>query len=124
VDDEGNSLDAHGRIIDTKDYFISQNDITTRPASAKTSIRAMLSQRIVSEYHRINRIFASHLVAFIAFEMWQRQFPKTRFCSLFLRLPEEELEISIRGIPGNIQAGSQRDLQPQGSRQGLHGYTP
>ncbi len=91
VDDEGNSLDAHGRIIDTKDYFISQNDITI-DRQREDEYTRMLSQRIVSEYHRINRIFASHLVAFIAFEMWQRQFPKLDLFT-FLRLPEEELEI-------------------------------
>jgi len=32
------------------------------------------------------------LVAFIAFEMWQRKFPKLDLFT-FLRLPEEELEI-------------------------------
>ncbi len=91
VDDEGNSLDAHGRVIDTKDYFISQNDITI-DRQREDEYTRMLSLKIVSEYHRINRIFASHLVAFIAFEMWQRKFPKLDLFT-FLRLPEEELEI-------------------------------
>ena len=91
VDDEGNSLDAHGRIIDTKDYFISDNDITI-DRQREDEYTRMLSHKIVSEYHRINRIFASHLVAFIAFEMWQRKFPKLDLFT-FLRLPEEELEI-------------------------------
>ncbi|MEJ0055895.1 MAG: hypothetical protein WDN75_09745 [Bacteroidota bacterium] len=46
----------------------------------------------MSEYHRINRVFASHLAAFIAFEMWQRKYPKLDLFG-FLRLPEEDLEI-------------------------------
>jgi glycerol-3-phosphate O-acyltransferase len=50
----------------------------------------MLSQRIVSEYHRINRVFGSHLMAFVAFEMWQRKHPKLDLFEL-LRLPEEDL---------------------------------
>jgi len=91
VDDEGNSLDAHGRVIDTKDYFISQGDITV-DRQREDEYTRMLSQRIVTEYHRINRIFASHLVAFVAFEMWQRKYPKLDLFT-FLRLPEEELEI-------------------------------
>ena len=91
VDDDGNSLDAHDRIIDTKDYFVSHNDITI-DRQREDEYTRMLSQKIVSEYHRINRVFASHLVAFVAFEMWQRKHAKLDLFS-FLRLPEEELEI-------------------------------
>ena len=49
----------------------------------------MLSQKIVTEYHRINRVFASHLVAFVAFEMWQKKHPKLDLFGL-LRFPEED----------------------------------
>jgi glycerol-3-phosphate O-acyltransferase len=47
----------------------------------------------VSEYHRINRVFASHLVAFVAFEMWQKKHPKLDLFGL-IRLPEEDQEIN------------------------------
>jgi glycerol-3-phosphate O-acyltransferase len=89
VDDEGNSLDANGRIINTRDYFVTNDEITTDKQREDQYTR-MLSQKIVSEYHRINRVFASHLVAFVAFEMWQRKHPKLDLFSL-LRLPEEDL---------------------------------
>ncbi|MBX2945906.1 MAG: 1-acyl-sn-glycerol-3-phosphate acyltransferase [Cyclobacteriaceae bacterium] len=89
VDDEGNSLDVHGRVINTEDYFISSGQLTV-DAQRENEYTRMLSQRIVSEYHRINRIFASHLVAFVAFEMWQKKHPKLDLFGL-LRLPEEEL---------------------------------
>ena len=88
VDDEGNSLDSHGRIIDTRDYFVSNGDITADKQREDEYTR-MLSQKIVSEYHRINRIFASHLVAFVAFEMWQKKHSKLDLFGL-LRLPEED----------------------------------
>lgn len=91
VDNEGNSLDAQGRIIDTRDYFISNGSIT-EDKQREDEYTRMLSQRIVSEYHRINRVFASHVAAFVAFEMWQKKFPKLDLFSL-LRLPEEELEL-------------------------------
>lgn len=91
VDEEGNSLDSHGRIIDTRDYFVSNSSITDDKQREDEYTR-MLSQRIVSEYHRINRVFSSHLAAFVAFEMWQKKFPKLDLFSL-LRLPEEDLEI-------------------------------
>ena len=89
VDNEGNSLDSNGRIINTKDYFISNGQLTI-DSQRENEYTRMLSQRIVSEYHRINRIFASHLVAFVAFEMWQKKHPKLDLFGL-LRLPEEEL---------------------------------
>lgn len=88
VDDKGNSLDTHGRIIETRDYFISNGDITADKQREDEYTR-MLSQKIVAEYHRINRIFASHLVAFVAFEMWQKKHSKLDLFGL-LRLPEED----------------------------------
>jgi glycerol-3-phosphate O-acyltransferase len=91
VDEEGNSFDSHDRPVNTRDYFISNGSITIDKQREDEYTR-MLSQRIVSEYHRINRVFASHLVAFVAFEMWQKQHPKLDLFSL-LRLPEEELVI-------------------------------
>jgi glycerol-3-phosphate O-acyltransferase len=91
VDENGNSLDATGRIIDTKDYFISNGDISV-DRQREDEYTRMLSQRIVTEYHKINRVFSSHLVAFIAFQMWQKKFEKLDLFSL-LRLPEEDLEI-------------------------------
>ena len=91
VDEEGNSLDAQDRIIDTRDYFISNGQITIDKQREEEYTR-MLSQRIVSEYHKIHRTFASHLVAFVAFEMWQKKHPLLDLFGL-LRLPEEELSL-------------------------------
>lgn len=88
VDDEGNSMDPQGRLIDTRDYFISNGEITIDKQREDEYTR-MLSLKIVSEYHRINRVFASHLVAFVAFEMWQKKHPKLDLFGL-LRLPEED----------------------------------
>lgn len=91
VDDEGNSLDTNNRLINTKDYFMAGGHVTI-DTQRENEYTHMLSQRIVEEYHRINRIFASHLVAFVAFEMWQKMHPKLDLFGL-LRLPEEELTL-------------------------------
>jgi glycerol-3-phosphate O-acyltransferase len=91
VDEEGNSLDNNGRIIDTKEYFTSSGQLTV-DRQREDEYTRMLSQRIVTEYHKINRVFASHLVSFIAFEMWQKKFHQLDLFNL-LRLPEEDLEI-------------------------------
>ena len=91
VDEEGHSIDNQGRLIHTKDYFISSGQISI-DMQREDEYTRMLSQKIVSEYHKINRVFASHLAAFVAFEMWQRKFPKLDLFGL-LRLPEEDLEL-------------------------------
>lgn len=88
VDDEGNSLDHDGRVIDTRDYFMS-NGVVTIDHQREDEYTRMLSQKIVQEYHRINRVFSSHLVAFVAFEMWQKKYSKLDLFGL-LRLPEED----------------------------------
>jgi glycerol-3-phosphate O-acyltransferase len=91
VDDDGNSLDAHDRVINTRDYFVTNNEIAIDKQREDQYTR-MLSQKIISEYHRINRVFASHLVAFVAFELFQQKHPKLDLFGL-LKLPEEGLEL-------------------------------
>ena len=88
VDDDGQSFDAEGRPIDTRDYFISDGKVSVDHQREDQYTR-MLSQKIVKEYHRINRVFSSHLVAFVAFEMWQKKHPKLDLFGV-LRLPEED----------------------------------
>ncbi len=91
VDDDGNSIDATGQKLNPREYFMS-NGVITVDKQRENEYTRMLSSKIVSEYHRINRVFASHLAAFVAFEMLQRKFPKLDLFG-FLRLPEEDLEI-------------------------------
>lgn len=91
VNGEGQSIDSNNRLIETKDYFVS-NGTVSEDKQREGEYTRMLSQKIVSEYHRINRVFASHLAAFVAFEMWQKKYPKLDLFAL-LRLPEEDLEI-------------------------------
>lgn len=91
MDENGNSLDTQHRIVNTRDYFLTNNEIAIDKQREDQYTR-MLSQRIISEYHRINRVFASHLVAFVAFELWQKHHPKLDLFGL-LRLPEEDLEL-------------------------------
>jgi glycerol-3-phosphate O-acyltransferase len=92
VNEDGQSIDAQGRVINTRDYFLHDGHVTI-DRQREDEYTRRLSQRIVSEYHRINRVFASHLVAFVAFEMWQKKHPKLDLFGL-LRLPEEDQELN------------------------------
>ncbi|RMG56920.1 MAG: glycerol-3-phosphate acyltransferase [Bacteroidetes bacterium] len=88
VDDEGNSLDHRGRLIDVKEYFMSRGKIT-EDVQRDHEYTRMLGSRIVERYHVENRVFSSHLVAFVAFQMLKRKFPSLDLFGL-LRIPEDE----------------------------------
>lgn len=89
VDNEGHSFDQNGNHIHTMDYFISNGKITVDNQREHTYVR-ILAKRIVEEFHKYNRVFASHLVAYTAFKMLERNNPKLDLYSI-LRLPEEDL---------------------------------
>lgn len=93
VDDEGNSYDKSGRQIDTQEYFTKDGRIISHDQQREDEYTRMLSDRIVEEYHKINKIFASHLVAFTAFEMFQKKYRKLDLYNL-LRIPEEDQVIA------------------------------
>ncbi|MEX1239692.1 MAG: 1-acyl-sn-glycerol-3-phosphate acyltransferase, partial [Cyclobacteriaceae bacterium] len=101
VDEEGNSLDPHDRIVNIRDYFVTNHAIAIDKQREDQYTR-MLSQRIISEYHRINRVFASHLAAFVAFELWQKLHPKLDLFGL-LRLPEEDLELPYEAFRNSVK---------------------
>ncbi len=89
VDQDGNSLDKWGRAIDTRDYFISGGKVTV-DGQREEEYTHMLGKRIVEEFHKINRVFSSHLVAFVAFELIKAKNNKLDLFDL-IRLPEEDI---------------------------------
>ena len=91
VDEEGRSIDDNGQHVNTRDYFI-YNDEITADLQREGEYTRMLSNRLVKEYHMINRVFASHLVPFVFFEMLRKRYRKLDLFSL-LRLPLDEVEI-------------------------------
>lgn len=91
VDNEGHSLDANGQHIHTRDYFISNGKITVDEQREEEYVR-ILGRRIVEEYHKYNRVFASHLAAYTAFKLLERKNAKLDLYNL-IRLPDEDLII-------------------------------
>ncbi len=89
VDDEGNSFDKNDNAINPKDYFLRGKEITVDKQRENEYVR-VLSNRIVEEYHKYNRVFASHLVAFTAFKMLEKKHSKLDLYNV-LRLPDEDL---------------------------------
>lgn len=101
VDDEGNSFDKNGNTINPRDYFLRNQKITVDPQRENEYVR-VLSRRIVEEYHKYNRVFASHLVAFTAFKMLERQNPKLDLYNV-LRLPDEDLVLEYEEFKKNFK---------------------
>ncbi len=91
VDDQGDSLDRDGKSIEEREYFVSGGSVTAN-TQREAEYTRMLSKAIVREFHKINRVFASHMVAFVAFEMLRKRYAQLDFFN-FLRLPEDEIEL-------------------------------
>ena len=105
VDSDGNSYDKQGRIIKTKEYFTSPQGIIARDRQREGEYTRKLSKIIVESFYKINRVFSSHLVAFVAFEMLKRKHKKVDLYNL-LRLPEDEQSIeyaSFRATCNNVR---------------------
>ena len=101
VDDEGHSYDKNGTSIHTKDYFLRGKQITYDKQRENEYVR-VLAARIVEEYHKYNRVFASHLVAFTAFKMLERKNPKLDLYNV-LRLPDEDLVLDYLEFKANFK---------------------
>ena len=91
VDDKGMSLDGNGNRINTRHYFMFKGQITGDIQREEEYTR-MLSEVIVREYHRINRVQASHLVAFTAFQIIRNRHKNLDLYSV-MRISVEEVEI-------------------------------
>ena len=89
VDNDGVSYDKHMRPVDTQEYFTQDGKIISHNQQREDEYTRMLSDRIVEEFHKINKVFPSHLVAFTAFQILQNKYNKLDLYSL-LRLPEED----------------------------------
>ena len=91
VDKNGESFNQKGQKIDTKDYFLFSGKIT-RHAQREHEYTRTLAARIVEEYHKNNQVLCSHIVAFVAFMLIRKQYPRLDLYDL-LRLPRKEISI-------------------------------
>jgi glycerol-3-phosphate O-acyltransferase len=94
VDEHGVSYDKYGKEINTRDYFVSNGKIKPDRQRDREYTRR-LSESLVSEFHKLNRVFASHLAAYVAFKMLQKKYPHLDLFNI-LRLPEEEQVIEYQ----------------------------
>jgi len=101
VDEEGNSRDKWDREVNTEEYFMSNGKVKV-DAQREEEYTQMLGKRIVEEFHKINRVFSSHLVAFVAFELIQAKNDKMDLFDL-IRLPQEDLVVGYEVFKATCQ---------------------
>jgi glycerol-3-phosphate O-acyltransferase len=92
IDDDGNSIDAHGQVVDIKRYFITRRELRA-DRQREMEYTRMLGDVIRDRFHRGNVVYSSHILAFVAFELIRRKFPKADLFTI-LRTPEEDWEIN------------------------------
>jgi glycerol-3-phosphate O-acyltransferase len=78
------------------------NGKVTVDAQREEEYTQMLGKRIVEEFHKINRVFSSHLVAFVAFELIQAKNDKMDLFDL-IRLPQEDLVVGYEVFKATCQ---------------------
>jgi glycerol-3-phosphate O-acyltransferase len=93
LDENGNSRDKLGNIINLKDYFKLGDDISEN--SQRESVYAkILSQKVLESYMRNNIVTPAHFVAFIAFKIMTK-FRKDLDNIAVLKLHSQEFKIPI-----------------------------
>ncbi|BDD03835.1 1-acyl-sn-glycerol-3-phosphate acyltransferase [Aureibacter tunicatorum] len=93
VNGEGQSFDKYGRELKVYDYFRDIEGNVTTDLQREKEYTKMLAGKIVHEFHRINRVSASHLASFTAFYMLRKRHKKLDLYN-FLRLSDEDLVIN------------------------------
>ncbi|MEN0005518.1 MAG: 1-acyl-sn-glycerol-3-phosphate acyltransferase [Bacteroidota bacterium] len=88
VDEEGESYDQYGNQLNIADYFKQGGEIVP-DFQREAEYTRLLSEQIVDRYFKDNIVLTSHLVAFAAFELLKRHFPKLDLYGL-LSLPTDD----------------------------------
>ncbi|MEO0471635.1 MAG: 1-acyl-sn-glycerol-3-phosphate acyltransferase [Bacteroidota bacterium] len=106
VDEEGRSIDTRGKEVDIREYFMTKGAIT-RDAQRDFEYTRHLGNRIVERYHAENHVFSSHIVAFVAFKMFERRYPELDLYGV-LRLLEEERILDLGQLRANVERVMER----------------
>lgn len=103
VDKEGNSIDKHGSITKLESYFSNELKEVTKNKQTEWIYTKELAQKIVDSYYKDNVVLSSHLLAFVAFKLYQTKFPDLDIYS-FLNQPSKVFKISEPVFNSNLSA--------------------
>ncbi|MBK7739363.1 MAG: 1-acyl-sn-glycerol-3-phosphate acyltransferase [Saprospiraceae bacterium] len=92
LNDEGESVDPRGKVIDTRDYFMYEGKLTSNH-QRESEYTKNLGNIVAERYKAENIILSSHLVSYVAFQLLKAANPNLDLYSL-LSLPEDEFFFS------------------------------
>ena len=104
VDENGVSRDRQGRILDLRDYFISDGQVTEN-LQRESQYTIMLADRIASRYKKENVVLSSHVVAHAAFHILRKKNPSLDLFGV-MRLPADEFVFPMdimRDVTGQLR---------------------
>ncbi len=91
IDDEGRSIDRHGKVITISDYF-STHDKIGADVQRESEYTKILAEKVIERFKRDNVILSSHMIAYLAFEIFHQYFPSIDVYGL-LRMPLSDFYI-------------------------------
>jgi glycerol-3-phosphate O-acyltransferase len=95
VDSEGNSFDSKGRQVEVQDYFKGTNGAIEENLQRESEYTKILSEIVVRRFYQENVVLSSHLVAFAAFKILERENPNLDLFAI-LRLPPNEYTFPVQ----------------------------
>lgn len=109
IDDDGDSINAIGQKVSIKDYFVLNGELTEDKQREGVYTRK-LAKRIAEKFHTTNTVLTSHLLAFTAFEIFQRENKMLDIYEL-LRVPEDEITIDIDVLKSEMERVKQKLIE-------------
>ena len=100
IDENLASIDKNGNHINIKDYF-KQNDTYVNDKQRNFTFTKFLGDHILKSFKKGTIVFTSQLVAFVAYQMIQKQHPKMDIYGI-LRLPEEDRIVAYDDFSKNV----------------------
>lgn len=85
VDDDGRSIDRNGNLIQISDYFSTKGEVKA-DMQRESEYTKLLAEKVVERFKRDNVILSSHMIAYLAFEIFRNYFPAIDVYGL-LRMP-------------------------------------
>jgi glycerol-3-phosphate O-acyltransferase len=88
LDENGESIDKDCKPIDIKQYFI-MDDVLQENSQRESVYTRILAERVLSSYFKNNVVLASHLVAYVAFNLFLNKNKDLNFFSIIRKNPQD-----------------------------------
>ena len=92
LDKQGNSI-KQGKFIDIREYFKHQESVNIDRQRNRVYTRH-LADTLVKSYKQENIVLSSHVVCFVAFQMFRKQYPNMEIYNL-VNLPNDYFSIQV-----------------------------